>query len=67
MGILFRFGQTVTAGVVGAGDSAGGEAQGEGMDQEMEDVEGKEPEGKHEPEGEVLNVSDHLSDVEMGD
>ena len=37
------------------------------MDQEMEDMEGKEPEGKREPEGEGFNAFDHFSDVEMGD
>ena len=61
------FGQAVTGGVAGTSNSAGGEARGEGMDQEMENMEGKEPEGKREPEGEGFNAFDHLSDVEMGD
>ena len=49
------------------GESTGDGSGGEVVDQDMEDVEGRKPEEKDEPKGEVLDDSDYMSGVEMGE
>lgn len=71
MEILIRFGQAVTGGTAGAGDSTGAvpgfeKKEGDAMEQDTQDEEGKKPEGMDEEKGEVRDDSDCMSGVEMG-
>lgn len=71
MEILIRFGQAITGGIAGAGDSTGAgatveEKGGEAMELDVKDRKGDQLEGKGEDEGEMLEDFDCMSDIEMG-